>query len=62
MRVRDRLLECVVFIGRTIAGAKPGTREDRYEGTAFFVALQSARVPEISFTYLVTAAHLADVC
>jgi hypothetical protein len=60
MRVPDDLLKCVVFVGRTVADAS-GARRPRYEGTAFFVGMPSERVPEVMFTYLVTAAHVADM-
>ncbi len=54
MRVPDAILKCAVFLGR-----EEGT-ERVYRATAFVYALGSDRVPNGTFYYLVTAAHVAN--
>lgn len=52
MRVSDELLDCVCFLC-TEAGDGGFT----LRGTAFFVSLPAERVPNGSFSYLITARH-----
>src|SRR5713101_118387 len=56
MRIRDELLECVVFLG--IPKATKG--HFTIGGTAFFVSLPSASTPGSIFIYLVTARHCIE--
>jgi hypothetical protein len=56
MRIRDELLECVVFLGI------PKVTKGHFKvgGTAFFVSLSSALTPDLIFVYLVTARHCVE--
>lgn len=52
MRVSEELLECVIFLGTESSDGKTTLR-----GTASLISVPSERVPNGSFTYLVTARH-----
>jgi hypothetical protein len=52
MRVPEEILECVCFLCTESSGGKVALR-----GTAFFVSVPAERIPNGSFTYLVTARH-----
>jgi hypothetical protein len=57
MRVPDEVLGCVVFVGRIITS---GSQERRVpSGTAFIVTVPSEQFPDMGYTYLVTARHVA---
>jgi hypothetical protein len=57
MRVPDTVLNCVVYVGRTIT--KGSVQERRFVGTAFAVEVKS-NCGKYRFTHLVTARHVAD--
>jgi hypothetical protein len=52
MRVSDELLDCVCFLC-----TEPGDGSFTLRGTAFFVSVPAERVPNGSFSYLITARH-----
>lgn len=52
MRVSEELLDSVIFLGTEASSGKVTLR-----GTAFLISVPSERVPNGSFTYLVTARH-----
>lgn len=52
MRVSEEILECVCFLCTEPSGGKVVLR-----GTALFVSVPCERVPDGSFTYLITARH-----
>jgi hypothetical protein len=58
MRIRDEMLHCVVFVG-TETETGNGQKQVKFKGTAFFLAVQSARSNTNYFLYLVTAKHVA---
>lgn len=52
MRVSEEILDCVVFLGTESSDGRTTLR-----GTASLISVPSERVPNGSFTYLVTARH-----
>jgi len=59
MRISDDIRKCVVFVGKE-SRTRDGVICRRFVGTAFFVTVPAQKHPGMSFTYLVTAKHVAE--
>jgi hypothetical protein len=59
MRVPDEVRECVAFIGVISQGAD-GAERVTYGGTAFLMSVPDTSRVDYSYTYLVTARHVAE--
>jgi hypothetical protein len=60
MRVPPEILKSVVFIGHDVPMKRGKGTVPRFEGTGFLVEVRGDSLPELGFTYLVTAGHVAD--
>jgi hypothetical protein len=58
MRIPDEVRKCVVYLGTEVADGAGG-KKIRYGGTGFFVSKPS-KIADASFSFLVTAKHVAD--
>ena len=59
MRVPDEVRQCVLYLGLP-AHTPDGTERMRPIGTAFFVNVPSEALQDWSYTYVVTAKHVAE--
>ena len=57
MRVPDEVLKSVVFVGRIVGTG--GFERRRCGGTAFIASIRSEEFPDVAYTYIVTARHVA---
>jgi hypothetical protein len=59
VRVPDKILRCVAFIGEVAYRHDDGRVSGDLHATGFFVHTPSERFPELRFAYFVTAKHVA---